>query len=219
MIETIGQFKSILKSMDKKCIDEFISIYNYEDIDDNLEIDNLKEFLLKKGEVICLAQNGIERVSALNGEGLRYTIFCQGCQHNCDGCQNPETHNFNEGVIYSVDELLNDYAIASGYTQGITLSGGDPLFPANYEGILRLCKKFKSIPLYSEKNIWLYTGYTWENYVKDLEIVNYVDIIVDGKFEKDKRSYNLRFKGSSNQRLINVAETIKSDKVIIKEIN
>ena len=126
---------------------------------------------------------GVIYESLVNGPGIRRVYFAQGCRHNCDGCFNPETHDFNGGELMDMNELIND-AISNPIINGITFSGGDPLEQA--ESFSYMAKEFKSKGL----NIWCYTGYTFEQILekmkkdKDLkELISNVDVLVDGKFE------------------------------------
>jgi len=164
---------------------------------------------------------GIERNSCVDGEGLRYTIFTQGCNHNCLGCQNPETHDFNGG--YEEDELnIINEILEDPLLDGITLSGGDPLFQA--DKLLKIVETVKNKGL----TIWLYTGFIFEDFLHFknneycdnritndmIKLLELVDVVVDGPFVLSKRNLTGRFKGSDNQRLINVIETFKHNKII-----
>lgn len=139
-----------------------------------------------------------------NGTGLRVTLFVSGCNHHCKGCHNPQTWDPNSGIEF--DEAAKQELFAElnkDYISGVTFSGGDPLFPQNREVILSLCKEIKT--LYPNKNIWLYTGYKYEQ-VKHLEILKYIDVLIDGKYVEKLRSVNLPWVGSSNQKVIYVSD-------------
>lgn len=139
-----------------------------------------------------------------NGTGLRVTLFVSGCNHHCKGCHNPQTWDPNSGIEFdgvAKQELFAE--LNKDYISGVTFSGGDPLFPSNREVILSLCKEIKT--LYPNKNIWLYTGYRYEQ-VKHLEILKYIDVLVDGKYVEKLRSVNLPWVGSSNQKVIYVSD-------------
>lgn len=143
-----------------------------------------------------------------DGEGVRVTLFVSGCSHHCKGCHNPESWNPDNGKEFTEEvkeKLFN--LIDRPYIDGLTLSGGDPLFCSNIADIEKLCIEFKE--RFPNKNIWLYTGYTLEE-IKTLRFLPYVDIIVDGRFEIDKRDITLPFRGSSNQRIIKVKELINN---------
>lgn len=164
---------------------------------------------------------GTEKLSTVDGPGLRYTIFTQGCVHNCKDCHNPNTHNYSKGYQISIDNLLKDIEVYDSMISGLTLSGGDPLYILNYEPVLELCKMYKE--KYPHKNIWLYTGYTYEEVlIIRSDILRYIDILVDGPFVSELRikPYDkLLYKGSSNQRIINVKDSIKCNKVKLVEFD
>ena len=148
----------------------------------------------------------------LNGQGLRVVLWVN---HRCDECQNPITWDVNNGVEFDEDaekELLDD--LKKNYVEGVTFSGGDPLHTQNRDEITRLAKKIKDE--FPSKDIWLYTGYLWEE-IKDLEIVKYIDVLVDGPFKKEVKDVKLHWKGSANQRVIDVKKTIDSGKVVVLE--
>lgn len=151
----------------------------------------------------------------LNGQGLRVVLWVSGCNHRCDECQNHITWDVNNGVEFDEDaekELLDD--LKKNYVEGVTFSGGDPLHTQNRDEITRLAKKIKDE--FPSKDIWLYTGYLWEE-IKDLEIVKYIDVLVDGPFKKEVKDVKLHWKGSANQRVIDVKKTIDSGKVVVLE--
>ncbi|NFG22393.1 anaerobic ribonucleoside-triphosphate reductase activating protein [Clostridium botulinum] len=162
--------------------------------------------------------SGIAYESLVNGPGIRRVFFSQGCNHNCKGCFNPDTHDFNGGEERNIDELIED-VLCNPMIKGITFSGGDPFERA--DEFSYMAKIFKE----NNKNIWCYTGYTFEYINDNLErnkgwkdLINNLDVLVDGKFEEDKNEDGLKFKGSSNQRIIDVKESLKSNKVVIFDI-
>jgi len=162
--------------------------------------------------------SGIIRNSITDGVGIRYVIFVQGCSHNCKGCHNPETHDYNKNVpLISIDDILKDIKLHGQGTRGITLSGGDPLFLMNLEGVTTLCKEYKKE--FPDKTIWLYTGYTIEELDITQEIFKYIDVLVDGRFIENQKSLELKFKGSKNQRIINIPQTMKQNKIILEEVD
>jgi len=137
-----------------------------------------------------------------DGEGIRVTLFVSGCSHKCPKCQNPESWDYNNGYDFT-EETLNEILqlLNRDYVDGLTLSGGDPLFKNNREEVLNICKTIKEkLP---NKNIWLYTGYDY-NEIKDLEIINYIDYVVDGKYIDSLRDVTLPFRGSKNQNIIKI---------------
>lgn len=150
-----------------------------------------------------------------NGEGLRVVLWLSGCSHKCKGCQNPQTWDCNSGIKFdklSKKELFEQ--IEKDYISGITFSGGDPLNKNNINEVKLLIEEI--ILKYPNKNIWLYTGYTYEEIKNDktlFEIIKLCDILVDGKYIEDLRNINLHWVGSSNQRVINIKETLKTGEI------
>ena len=157
--------------------------------------------------------HNITKDDMLNGDGLRVVLWTAGCSHCCKGCHNPVTWDPNGGLYFDEEakkELFE--ALEKDYISGVTFSGGDPLHTANRECILKLAKEIKA--QFPQKTIWLYTGFLWEQ-IEALEIMNYVDVVVDGEFEEDKKDTTLRWKGSSNQRVIDVKKTKDQQKVVL----
>lgn len=157
--------------------------------------------------------HNITKDDMLNGDGLRVVLWVAGCSHCCKECHNPITWDPNGGLEFDeaakqeiYDELEKDYV------SGITFSGGDPLHYQNIREITKLAAEIRE--RYPEKTIWLYTGSTWEE-VRDEEIMNYVDVLVDGEFKIDLFDPNLHWKGSANQKVINVPETLKTGKIVL----
>ena len=135
-----------------------------------------------------------------NGEGLRVVLWVSGCDHKCEGCQNPITWNPNDGVLFDVAAKAELYAqLEKTYISGITFSGGDPLYDANREEVTALAKEIAE--RFPEKTIWLYTGYYYEE-EKHLEIMKYIDVLVDGPYEQENRDDKLHWCGSSNQHVL-----------------
>lgn len=157
--------------------------------------------------------HNITKDDMLNGDGLRVVLWVSGCSHHCPGCQNPITWDRSDGLIFDGNALNEiDDQLGKKYIYGITLSGGDPLFEGNRRDILVLCKYIRE--LFPNKNIWLYTGYTYEE-VSDLEIMDYIDILVDGPYVEKLRDTSLKWRGSSNQRVIDIKETHKIGRVVL----
>lgn len=153
----------------------------------------------------------ITKEDMLNGEGLRVVLWVSGCNHHCPNCQNPITWDEKGGLPFdkeAEDELFE--ALDKPHIAGITFSGGDPLFPNNRQEVFRLIKKTRKE--YPKKNIWLYTGYTWEE-IKDLEGIELIDVIAEGEFVEALKDNNIEWVGSSNQRVINVKSTLKNGSV------
>lgn len=151
----------------------------------------------------------------LNGEGLRTVLWVSGCTHNCKGCHNPQTHNPNSGIPFTFKDYLElIQKIKQPQIEGITFSGGDPLHQNNIDEIIEIAKIVKKL----NKTVWLYTGYTYEQIIKNLtkkEILKYIDVLVDGRFEINKKDIKYKYAGSTNQRLINVQETLKQNKIVL----
>ncbi len=157
--------------------------------------------------------HNITKDDMLNGDGLRVVLWVAGCGHHCDECQNPVTWNPNGGIPFGEkdkEELFTK--LGKSYVSGITFSGGDPLFETNERDITALAKEIRE--KFPYKTIWLYTGYLWE-YVKTREIVRYIDVLVDGPYVKQLRDTKLYWRGSANQRVIDVKESLASGKVVL----
>ena len=147
-----------------------------------------------------------------NGPGLRVTLFVSGCAHHCPGCHNPESWDCNYGKELdsdAFDEINND--LQQDWCDGITISGGDPMFPSNRKEIATICDYLKE--QYPNKTIMMYTGYKWED-IKN-EIPKSVDILIDGPFIQEKRVITLKWRGSSNQRIIDVQASLKKKKIVL----
>ena len=166
----------------------------------------------------------IEKTSVANGNGIRVVLWVSGCSLHCKGCHNPETWNLNSGKLFDEEaknELLE--ALDKPYIQGITFSGGHPLENENVECIYNLILEIKD--KFPEKDIWLYTGYQFEDIINNplrdfnttlkKRIVEMCDVVVDGKYIAKLKDITLRWKGSSNQRVISVKESLKENKIIL----
>lgn len=158
--------------------------------------------------------NQLEQFSVANGDGIRTVLWVQGCNHHCPKCQNPQTWNPNDGRDYT-DKIENEIlsSLSDDFIAGLTVSGGDPLFPDNRDTVTELCRKVHE--KYPAKTIWVYTGYVWEE-VCDLEIMKYINILVDGEYHDDERNLALPYCGSNNQRVIDVQKSLKENIVILK---
>ena len=159
----------------------------------------------------------IRKMDISNGPGVRVSIFMQGCEFNCKNCFNKETHDFRGGKEEFTDETIAKVLdLCKGeHIEGLSILGGEPLHPKNIEGTTKLAKAFKE--KYPEKNLWVWSGFTFEKYIKDKPIVKYIDVVVDGVYVDELFDPTLKWKGSSNQRVINVPETLKQNKIIIVE--
>jgi len=159
---------------------------------------------------VRMASN-IQPDSIVDGEGIRTVVWMQGCSHNCPGCQNPTTHDFKGGYDEDIENIKEELANLKGQ-DGITLSGGDPMFQP--KATMEIAKFAKSIGL----NVWCYTGFLYEDILineKQNKVLDYIDVLVDGKFKIEEFSLNLQFKGSKNQRVIDVVESKKQGYVCL----
>ena len=164
---------------------------------------------------------GIVRESIVDGDGIRYVIFTQGCKHKCEGCHNPETWNFNGGNEANKEEIIDDM-LKNPLLDGITFSGGDPLFQASELVDIAIAAKEHGL------NIWLYTGFHFEDFIlfknncctnelvtsDMLNLLKYVDVVVDGPFVKALRSLDCLFRGSTNQRLIDCKKSLEENRIV-----
>lgn len=149
----------------------------------------------------------------LNGDGLRVVLWVAGCSHCCKECQNPVTWDPNGGLPFTEEAEREIFAeLDKDYVSGITFSGGDPLHSANITAVTALAKKIRE--KYPHKTIWLYTGSLWEE-IRNEEIVRYLDVCVDGEFLIKRRDPSLKWKGSDNQRVIDVPATLLQGRVIL----
>lgn len=157
---------------------------------------------------------GIIHESLVDGIGVRTVIFISGCEHNCQGCHNVKISDFHYGKQFdrSTEDYILNYIKHDPLIEGITLSGGDPIYCAK-ELIKFLRRIRKETP---SKTVWLYTGFVFEE-IQNEEILKYVDVLVDGKFDLAKADQSLRFKGSSNQRIIDVPKTLLNNKIEVWE--
>lgn len=157
--------------------------------------------------------HNITKDDMLNGAGLRVVLWVAGCSHCCEGCQNPMTWDPNGGLLFdeaAKEEIFEQ--LEQDYISGITFSGGDPLHSANRADVKALMAEIKL--KYPDKNIWLYTGDVWEN-IMNYPLMQYVDVLVDGEFELANRDVTLLWKGSSNQRVINVQATLQQEDISV----
>ena len=155
--------------------------------------------------------------SIVDGPGLRFTVFTQGCPHHCEGCHNPDTHPMNGGKETTTEEIIKEFT-ENPLLDGITLSGGDPFCQAKACAELAKAAKEKGL------NVWAYTGYTYETLLRGAneencwrELLDAVDVLVDGPFLLKERTLELKWRGSPNQRLIRVKESMATGKVVLYE--
>ena len=163
-----------------------------------------------------------------NGEGMRVSVFVSGCRNHCKGCFQPQTWDFNYGREYTpeIEQFIID-ELSKSYYDGITILGGDPMEPENQEPVLRLLRRIKKeLP---DKNVWVYTGYVYD---RDLvpggkrfvdgvtrELLESIDILIDGRFVEELKNLMLNFRGSGTQRIIKMKETLETGKVVLSELN
>ena len=149
--------------------------------------------------------------SIVDGPGFRYTVFVQGCPHNCPGCHNPQTHDLNAGKLVDTDELFNE-CIEDPLNKGVTFSGGEPFLQA--AALYELGKRFKERGM----SLWCYSGWTWEELQARGEevqkLLSITDVLVDGNFIEERRTLSLQFRGSDNQRLVDVQASIIKGAVV-----
>ncbi len=167
----------------------------------------------------------IKKCDIANGPGVRVTLFVSGCTHHCEGCFNPETWDFQYGqpfVEAAENEILE--ALSPEYIAGLTLLGGEPLEYANWTALLPLLKEVRT--RFPHKNVWCYTGYLFDRDLLDdfcekwedmKAFLSCLDVIVDGEFVQEKKNISLRFRGSENQRIIDVQESLRQGKVVLWE--
>ena len=159
--------------------------------------------------------NKIRKMDIANGPGVRVSIFLQGCTFHCPDCFNPETHDFNGGKEFTPEVLEQLLKLCDAdYVKGLSILGGEPLHPKNIAGTTQIARAFKE--KYPDKTLWVWSGFTFED-IKEREIFNYIDVLVDGLFEKALANPMLKFRGSSNQRLINIPATLKAGQVVLWE--
>lgn len=165
----------------------------------------------------------IKEFDVANGPGVRVSLFVSGCNHHCKNCFNMEAWDFNYGEPFTqaeIDKIIK--ALEPDYIKGLSLLGGEPFEYVNQQGILPLVREFKE--KYPQKNLWCYTGFDFEKDIKcDMmkkwsetnELISYIDILVDGKFVEELKDLSLRFRGSSNQRIIDVQKSLETGDIIL----
>lgn len=160
--------------------------------------------------------NKIRKMDIADGPGVRVSIFMQGCTFNCKNCFNPETHDFNGGKEFT-DSTINRVLelCENENVEGLSILGGEPMNPKNIEGTTKLAKAFKQ--KFPDKNLWAWSGFRFDKELKDKEVVKYLDVLVDGQYMDDLHNPTLKWKGSSNQRVINVQESLKKNEVVLMQ--
>ena len=158
--------------------------------------------------------NKIRKMDISNGPGVRVSVFMQGCTFNCEKCFNPETHDFNGGKEFN-DETINKVLglCENENINGLSILGGEPMHPKNIEGTTKLAKAFKE--KFPDKNVWTWTGFSFDRDLKNKEVLKYVDVLVDGQYMEELRNPKLKYSGSSNQRVIDVQKSLEGNKIIL----
>ena len=165
----------------------------------------------------------IKNADVTNGPGVRISLFVSGCPHHCPGCFNPETWSYDYGEPFTEQEVEKIIGMLDApYIQGLSLLGGEPLAPKNQAAVLDLSKQVKGkLP---GKDIWCYTGYLFEDLLDgrvgehSQELLSYMDVLVDGQFQKELKDIRLRFRGSSNQRIIDVPKSLMEERVVVNSM-
>ena len=158
--------------------------------------------------------NKIRKMDISDGPGVRVSIFMQGCAFNCKNCFNQETHDFNGGQEFTDETIEKVLDLCKNDTiKGLSILGGEPMHPKNIGGTTKLAEKFKE--KYPNKTIWVWTGFLFDKDLKDKEVLKYIDVLVDGQYKDELHDPKLKWKGSSNQRVIDVQKSLKEDKIII----
>ncbi len=161
--------------------------------------------------------NKIRKMDISNGPGIRVSIFMQGCTFNCKNCFNKETHDFNGGKEFTDEVIDKVIELAKpDYIVGLSILGGEPLHPKNIEGTTKLAKKFKSV--YPDKNIWVWSGFLFDKNLINFEILNYIDVLVDGVYKDELHDFTLKYRGSSNQRVIDIKKSLKTNNIELIEV-
>ncbi|MBP3801887.1 MAG: anaerobic ribonucleoside-triphosphate reductase activating protein [Clostridia bacterium] len=160
--------------------------------------------------------NKIRKMDISDGPGVRVSIFMQGCAFHCKNCFNPETWDFEKGKEFT-DETIERVLELCGNENitGLSILGGEPMHPTNIEGTTKLAKAFKQ--KYPEKTLWAWSGFLFDKWVKDKEVAKYLDVLIDGQYVDELRNPMLKWKGSSNQRVIDVQKSLKKGEVVLYE--
>lgn len=157
--------------------------------------------------------NKIRKMDISNGPGVRVSIFVQGCTFNCKNCFNPETHDFAGGKEFTDETIARVLKLCENDgVEGLSILGGEPLHAKNIDGVTRLAKAFKQ--KFPQKTLWVWSGFLFENYVKEKEIAQYIDVLVDGQYVDELHNPTLSWRGSENQRVIDVKKSLKCQKIV-----
>lgn len=158
--------------------------------------------------------NKIRKMDIADGPGVRVSIFMQGCAFNCKNCFNPETHDFEGGKEFTEDTINRVLELCDNDNiKGLSILGGEPMHPKNIEGTTKLARLFKE--RFPEKNLWIWTGFLFDKDLENKEVLKYIDVLVDGQYIDELHNPTLKWKGSSNQRVIDVQKSLKNNKIIL----
>ena len=158
--------------------------------------------------------NKIRKMDISNGPGVRVSIFMQGCTFHCKNCFNPETHDFMGGQEFTHDTIEQVLSLCENeHVEGLSILGGEPMHPVNIEGTTALAKEFKK--RFPQKNLWVWSGFLFDKDLQNKEVLNYIDVLVDGQYVDALRDPRLKYNGSSNQRVIKVPESLKQGKIVL----
>ena len=158
----------------------------------------------------------IRKMDISNGPGVRVSIFMQGCSFHCKNCFNPETWDFEGGKEFTDDTIKKVLELSDkDYVKGLSILGGEPMHPKNIAGTTKIAKAFKTV--YPNKNLWMWSGFQFDKDLKDKEVMKYVDVLVDGRYVDELHNPTLKWKGSSNQRVIDVQKSLKENKITFWE--
>ena len=160
--------------------------------------------------------NKIRKMDISNGPGVRVSIFMQGCAFHCENCFNKETWDFNGGTDFTEETIKKVLDLCDkDYIVGLSILGGEPMHPNNIDGTTALAKAFKE--KFPNKNLWVWSGYLFDKDLKDKEVLKYIDVLVDGQFINNLHNPTLKWKGSANQRVIDVQKSLKNNEICIIE--
>ena len=158
----------------------------------------------------------IRKMDISNGPGVRVSIFMQGCTFHCKNCFNPETHDFDGGLEFTDETIEEVLALCDkSHIVGLSILGGEPLHPKNIEGTTKLAKAFKE--RFPKKTVWSWTGFLFDRDLKDKEVLKYLDVLVDGQFQEELHNPTLKWKGSLNQRVIDVQASLEKNEIVLFE--
>ena len=161
--------------------------------------------------------NKIRKMDISNGPGVRVSIFMQGCEFHCKNCFNPETWDFTKGKEFTDKTIERIIELSKKeYIEGLSILGGEPMHPKNIDNTTRLAKAFKE--KYPNKSIWVWSGFLFD-VLKDKEVIQYIDVLVDGQYKDELHDFRLKYRGSSNQRVIDVKKSLKTGKVSLVKLD